>query len=80
MLPRCEAGKETSRCEIRGRRRAGDLGWRRDMSKVRCDVRTHSALGMASGRRGRRGWKTDVGGARASDAGLTFADVVANKF
>jgi len=48
MLRRCEAGKETSGREIRGGRRAGDVGWRRDVGKVRCHVRTPSALGMAS--------------------------------
>jgi len=34
MLRRCEAGKETSGGEIRGGRRAGDVGWRRDVGKV----------------------------------------------
>ena len=61
MLRRCEAGKETSGREIRGGRRAGDVGWRRDVGKVRRHVRMQSALGMASGRWGRRGWKNDVG-------------------
>jgi len=48
MLRRFEVGKETSGREIRGGRRAGDVGWRRDVSKVRHHVRTQSALGMAS--------------------------------
>jgi len=64
MLRRCEAGKEMSGREIRGGRRAGDVGWRRDVAKVRRDVMTQSALGMASERWGRRGRKNDVGGVR----------------
>jgi len=55
MLRRCEAGEETSGREIRGGRRAGDVGWRRDVGKVRRHVRTQSALGMVSGRWGGRG-------------------------
>jgi len=61
MLRRCEAGKETSGREIRGGRRAGDVGWRQDVGKVRCHVRTQSALGIVSGRWGRRGRKNNVG-------------------
>ena len=61
MLRRCEGGKETSGREIRGGRRAGDVGWRRDVGKVRRHIRTQSALGMESGRGGRRGRKNDVG-------------------
>jgi len=34
MLWRCEAGRETSGREIRGGRRARDVGWRPDMGKV----------------------------------------------
>jgi len=34
MLRRCESGNETSGHEIRGGRRAGDVGWRRDVGKV----------------------------------------------
>jgi len=34
MLWRCEAGKETSGREIRGARRAGDEGWRRDVGQM----------------------------------------------
>ena len=49
MLRRCEAGKETSGREIRGGRRAGDVGWRWDVGKVRRHVRMQSALGMGSG-------------------------------
>jgi len=54
MQRRCEVGKETSGGEIRGGRRAGDVGWPRDVGKVRRHVRTQSALGMASGRWRRR--------------------------
>ena len=61
MLRRCDAGKETSGRKIRGGRRAGDVGWRRDVGKVRRHVRTQSALGMTSGRWGRSGRKNDVG-------------------
>jgi len=61
MLRRCQTGKETSGPEIRGGRRAGEVGWRRDVGKVRHHVWTQSALGMASGRGRRRGWKHDVG-------------------
>ena len=57
MLRRCEAGKETSGREIRGGRRAGDVRWRRHVRKVRRHLRTQSALGIASGRWGRRGRK-----------------------
>jgi len=34
MLQRCEAGKEMPGGEISGGRRAGDVGWRRDVGKV----------------------------------------------
>ena len=61
MLQRCEAGKETSGHEIRGGRKAGDVGWQRDVGKVRRHVRTQSPLGMASGCWGRKGRKNDVG-------------------
>ena len=50
MLGRCEAGNEKSGREIRGGRRAGDVGWRRDVGKVRREVRPQSVLGMVSGR------------------------------
>jgi len=78
MLRRCEEGKQTSGRQISGWRRAGLLGWRWDVGKVGRHVRTQSALGMGSGRWGRRGRKTTSDasgrGARASDTGLTFAD------
>jgi len=45
MLRRCEAGKETSGREIRGGRRAGDVGWRRDVGKVRRHVRMQPPVG-----------------------------------
>ena len=61
MLWRYEAGKETSGLEIRGGRRAGDVGWRRDVGKVRRHRRTQSGLGMASRRGGLTGGKNDVG-------------------
>jgi len=48
MLWRCEAGKERSGREIRDGRRAGDVGWQRDVGNVLRHVRTQSALGMAS--------------------------------
>ena len=48
MLPRCEAGKERSGREITGGRRTVDVGWRPDVGKVRCHVRTQSALEMVS--------------------------------
>jgi len=62
MLRRCEGGKETSGREIRGGRRAGDVGWLRDVGKFRRHMKTQSALGMASGCWARRGWKNDVAG------------------
>jgi len=78
MLRRCEAGKETSGCEIRGGRRAGDVGWWRDVGKVH----------VTSGRNRHWEWRPDAGdaedektmsdasgrGARTADAGSIFAD------
>ena len=79
MLRRREAGKERSGREIRGGRRAGGVGWRRDVGKGRCHVRTQSALGIASGRCGRRGSKNHVRCVRTrrrpSYTKLIFADV-----
>jgi len=79
MLRRYKAGKDTSGREIRGARRAGDVRWRQDLDKS--DVR--------SGRNWRWEWGLDAGdaedgitslersgrAARASEAGLTFADI-----